>query len=158
VSPLVALLLIGFLFVIALCLTIWAALSWVAAPRRPEAEEKTSYVPLTRGAPHTGVWRAGTATAMAGTPTGAAAPARSEDRGRGGSRTEEQGAASARQAVRAHVDDDAVVAPQRLEADSVRVRQRRNDDYRGANASVTQRPNLDDAFDRFLDHERKDRR
>lgn len=156
-SPLVALLLIGFLFVIALCLTIWAALSWVAAPRRSESEEKPSYVPLTRGAPHAGVWRAGTATSMAGAPAGAAGPTRADERGRSTPRAEDEDTSSQRRAVRAHVDEGAAVAPQRLEADGVRVQQRRNDDFRGANASVTQRPNLDDAFDRFLDHERKDR-
>ena len=43
------------------------------------------------------------------------------------------------------------------EEDRVTVRELRNDEYRGANATVTQRPNLDDAFDRFLDQERKDR-
>ncbi len=126
-SPLVALLLIGFLFVIALCLTVWAALSWFSSPPRARDDARPTYVPLTRGLPEGPVWRAGSSSA----------PAAAVDDARAGRRLEKQEARETASAV---------------------VSQRRNDDFRGANATVTQRPNLDDAFDRFLDQERKDRR
>lgn len=125
-SPLVALVLIGFLFVIALCLTVWAALSWVSGPPRSREDNRATYVPLSRGVPRGPVWRAGTPSAPA---VAASDPA-------------------VRTAARQSPEP---------EAGTVTVRERRNDEFRGANATVTQRPNLDDAFDRFLDQERKDR-
>lgn len=125
-SPLVALVLIGFLFVIALCLTVWAALSWVSGPQRPREDTRATYVPLSRGEPRGPVWRAGTPSAPA--------------------------VAASDPTVRRAASQ----APE-SEAGTVTVRERRNDEFRGANATVTQRPNLDDAFDRFLDQERKDR-
>lgn len=125
-SPLVALVLIGFLFVIALCLTVWAALSWVSNPPRSREDTRTKYVPLTRGVPPGPVWRAGTSSAPS--------------------------VATSEPSV--HRSAGSTSEP---EEDKVTVRERRNDEFRGANATVTQRPNLDDAFDRFLDQERKGR-
>lgn len=130
--------LIGFLFVIALCLTVWAALSLAASPRRRE-EQEPDYVPLSRSA-EAPVWRAGRgpSTGMstapaAGTTGAAAAPA------------------YGRTTVTARVKPGAA-SPQPTKDGRAA-----QDDRRGAKAKVTQRPNLDDAFERFLDHERKDR-
>ncbi len=115
------------MFVIALCLTVWAALSWVSGPRRTPADARSTFVPLARSAPAGPVWRAGSSA-----PATAAAQARS----------------------RVHATD----TDQAEAVQAVRLPERRNDEFRGANATVTQRPNLDDAFDRFLEQEHKDRR
>ncbi len=138
-SPLAALVFIGFLFVIALCLTLWAALSLAAAPRRGEGREEVTYVPLSRGA-EAPVWRAERGVKTAGAPSGAAGTV-------GGAAPPTQGRAT----VTARAKSGA--APQPATPD----RRPSNDELRGAKAKVTQRPNLDDAFERFLEHERRER-
>ena len=140
-SPLAALLLIGFLFVIALCLTVWAAMSLAAAPRRHAEREREAYVPLSR--PEAPVWRAERGTARA-------------ERGTAASRTVAPAPvaggtvpAYGRTTVTARVKGTAA-SPQPATPE----RRGSNDDVRGAKAKVTQRPNLDDAFERFLENER----
>jgi len=127
--------LIGFLFVIALCLTVWAAMSLAAAPRRHDERERDAYVPLSR--PEAPVWRAerGAAASRTVAPApvaGGAVPA------------------YGRTTVTARVKGTAA-SPQPATPE----RRGSNDDVRGAKAKVTQRPNLDDAFERFLENERE---
>ena len=148
-SPLVALVLIGFLFVIALCLTVWAALSLAASPRRGREADEVEYVPLARtgSAP---VWRAegpGRSAASGMGTTTVAPAARGPAPAAGGSAAPAFG----RTTVTARVKSAAVDPQPATE------RRASNDDHRGAKAKVTQRPNLDDAFERFLEHERGER-
>ncbi|HEX7038753.1 MAG TPA: hypothetical protein VF202_01410 [Trueperaceae bacterium] len=147
-SPLAALVFIGFLFVIALCLAVWAALSLAAAPRRRDERERVAYVPLSRPA-EAPVWRAERGASSARQPAAQASgrtPATAAGTV-GGSATPSVGRAT----VTARVKGPA--APQ---ADAPE-RRAGNDERRGAKAQVTQRPNLDDAFERFLEHERRER-
>ncbi len=143
VSPLAGLVLLGFLFVIALCLAIWAALSLAGAPDRAERDQ-VSYVPLSRteeavSVRDSKVWRAGSGAGPRAQPaTSAASPVVP---------------VVGRTTVTARVKG---VRPTEAEPDQPG-RSASNDDHRGARARVTQRPNLDDAFERFLDNERKDR-
>ena len=122
VPPLVALVLFGFVFVIALCLTVWAALTMgdqtrraePAASRRAGGSASVAYVPMAPSKPP--VWRGGTqATANV---TASSQPV--------------------------------------TEASTKQVPS--NDDYRGARAVVTPRPVTEDAFERFIENERNDRR
>lgn len=147
VSPLAGLVLLGFLFVIALCLAIWAALSLAGAPDLAERDQ-VSYVPLSRteeavSVRDSKVWRAGSGASS-------------------GARPRAQPATSAASPVVPVVGRTTVTArvkgapPTEAEPDQPG-RSASNDDHRGARARVTQRPNLDDAFERFLDNERKDR-
>lgn len=116
--PLVALVLFGFLFVVALCLTIWAALTMGDQTRRTEprtalggkSEGRVSYVPMAPTKPL--VWRGGTQPR----PT-------------------------------AHAGESDTGRPTVS-----------NDDYRGARAVVTPRPVTEDAFERFMENEKDDRR
>ena len=114
--PLVALVLFGFLFVIALCLTLWAALTMGDKTRRHQPSvarggrsSGVSYVPMAPTKPL--VWRGGTQPR----PT---TPAVDADTRSPGS----------------------------------------NDDYRGARAVVTPRPVTEDAFERFIENEKDNRR
>lgn len=119
--PLVALVLFGFLFIIALCLTVWAALTLGDQTRRHEPDAvrrgsgagSVSYVPM---APTQAlVWRGGTQPRT---------PAQASIEG---------------------VDDS--------KQHSIS-----NDDYRGARAVVTPRPATEDAFERFIENEKDNRR
>src|SRR5690606_17144081 len=142
-SPLAGLVLLGFLFVIALCLAIWAALSLAGAPDRAERDQ-VSYVPLSRreeavSVRDSKVWRAGSGAAPRAQPaTSAASPVVP---------------VVGRTTVTARVKG----APPTEAKPDQPGRGASNDDHRGARARVTQRPNLDDAFARVLDNERKDR-
>lgn len=129
-DPLVALVLFGFFFVVALCLTAWAALTLGDRTRRPDEVQRgarqagrpgsVAYVPLeTAQAAKAQVWRSGT------TPQGAAR----------GSTT-------------------GTTAPRQDQAKPVLS----NDDYRGARAVVTPRPTTEDAFERFFKSEADERR
>ena len=122
VQPLVALVLFGFVFVIALCLTVWATLTIGDQTRRVESADSrrttsrpsVAYVPMAPTKPQ--VWR-------------------------GGSQTTAH-ASSTSQPI--------VDGPAKPVAS--------NDDYRGARAVVTPRPVTEDAFERFIENERNDRR
>src|SRR5690606_26343783 len=149
VSPLAALVLIGFLVVTALCLTVWAALSLAASPPRGRGADEGGDVPLARTGPAPAPRAAGPgrSAARGSGPTTVAAAARGPAPAAAGSAAP----ASGRTTVTARVKSAAVDPQPATE------RRASNDDHRGAKAKVTQRPNLDDAFERFLDHERKDR-
>lgn len=122
VPPLVALVLFGFVFVIALCLTVWAALTMGDQTRRSEpagargAADRPSvaYVPMAATKPP--VWRG---------------------------------------AAQSHPK---VAAPLNPVADATSKPSPSNDDFRGARAVVTPRPVTEDAFERFIENERNDRR
>jgi hypothetical protein len=121
VPPLVALVLFGFLFLIALCLTVWAALTMGDQTRRYDPETarrgagggRVSYVPMAPTKPL--VWRGGTQPRPSAT-------------------------------TAAHGADD---RPRPTVS---------NDDYRGAKAVVTPRPVTEDAFERFIENEKDNRR
>ena len=140
-SPLAALVFIGFLFVIALCLTVWAALSLAAAPRREEEREEVTYAPLSRAA-EAPVWRAERPTPARRAPAPAAEAV-------GGTVVPTAyGRTTVTARVRESANSPQATAPERQG-------RARDDDVRGAKAKVTQRPNLDDAFERFLEHEKE---
>lgn len=119
--PLVALVLFGFLFVVALCLTIWATLTLGDQTRsyEPDAalrgggDRRVTYAPMTPTKPL--VWR--------------------------GSQQPRPSAPAAALGK----DDPLKPSPS-------------NDDYRGARAVVTQRPVTEDAFERFIESEKDNRR
>lgn len=122
VQPLVALVLFGFVFVIALCLTVWATLTMGDQTRRAKSADShgatsrpsVAYVPMAPTKPQ--VWRGGSqATAHVGSPS-----------------------------------QPVVDGPTKPVAS--------NDDFRGARAVVTPRPVTEDAFERFIENERNDRR
>ena len=157
-SPLVALLLFGFMFVIALSLTIWAALTLGDGRRVAEEDDSEgTYVPLNG---RQQVWRREDA---------ARAPLSGiERRGHQGAGPTEGRRVSDRPplvtGLPAGSPQAAVpVAPASAWGDEpsdqpavqVTVRSHKsNDEYRGARATVTQRPNNDDAFERFLENNR----
>lgn len=127
--PLVALVLFGFVFIIALCLTVWAALTMrdqtrrlePGASRRAGRDAQVSYVPMASpGAAASSVpkvWRGGSqATSKVAAPLKASST-------------------------------ESVVKPAPT-----------NDEFRGARAVVTPRPVTEDAFERFIENERNDRR
>ena len=126
--PLVALVLVGFVFIIALCLTVWAALTMrdqtrrvdPGVARRGARDAQVSYVPM-------------------------ASPGKVASSGptvwRGGSH------ASAKVAPPLKPASESAVKPAPT-----------NDEFRGARAVVTPRPVTEDAFERFIENERNDRR
>lgn len=159
-SPLVALLLFGFMFVIALSLTLWAALTLGDARRRGvDDDPEVDYVPFGSARP---VWReeAGAAPRVSGIERRAGGhDARGPGR-RGEAPPERRTGlpppADTGPAVAERQRPRVVVTQPRTapEVDTEPSTVRRNDDYRGARATVTQRPNHDDAFERFLENER----
>lgn len=166
-SPLVALLLFGFMFVIALSLTLWAALT-LGDSRRGHDDEQANvdYVPFGTTRP---VWREdANDSRVAGFERRGADSKGLTARRRGDEQSERRtglpplpiGPAEAndgRDRLRvittpaSGADNGAASV---VAADERRDDERRNDEFRGARARVTQRPNHDDAFERFLDNER----
>ncbi|HZJ09725.1 MAG TPA: hypothetical protein VFD39_08525 [Trueperaceae bacterium] len=183
-SPLVALLLFGFMFVIALSLTIWAALTLGDQTRRAEAESQSvAYVPLGSSRP---VWRseenevrkAGgierrsqpsgeradgrrstdpaerrTGLPPVPQPVPAASPVnKDENHSAGGPADGRAGDGAGGPA------GDGAGGPADGGASGIAGASagggRSNDEFRGARATVTQRPNNDDAFERFLENDR----
>ena len=171
-SPLVALLLFGFMFVIALSLTVWAALTLRDGPRAAdEAADEVSYVPL---GGERRVWRREEAARapLAGFErrSGASGTAAKRARSADGRRASDRPALStglpavtpqAAVPLAPAVSTGEELRPQRAAQVTVRGAagasadgQKSNDEYRGARATVTQRPNNDDAFERFLENNR----
>lgn len=150
-TPLVLLLLLAFLMVIAASLMIWAALTVGDARARAmragtnEAAAPRSALSEPRSATSAGRSAAGRAPASgAGRTNEAPIPS-----SRGGDTERERERAVARRA-------DELVTPARPDAPEVPLRPS-NDDVRGARAVVTPRTRSDDAFERFLEGETKDR-
>lgn len=190
-SPLIALMLFGFMFVIALSLTLWAALTLGGGSHRAEDERhEVAYVPL--GAPRP-VWRSeeNEASRAGGIERRSLPSSDLADGRRSTDQTERRTGlpAAVHSAPNAHVASGSVasgrvtggsvasgrVAGGRFAVDSVATDtvssdtvasgtvdsgqisadgNRSNDDFRGARARVTQRPNHDDAFERFLENDR----
>ena len=157
-SPLVALLLFGFMFVIALSLTIWAALTLGDGRRLAEDEDnEVSYVPLSGS--HQ-VWRRDDAAkeTLAGIERRGQQSVRRADGRRDSDRAPRSTglpAVSPQAAVPVTPSPRWGDAPADPPAAQVTVRSHKsNDEYRGARATVTQRPNNDDAFERFLENNR----
>jgi len=156
VTPLVLLLLLAFLMVIAASLMIWAALTVGDARARAmragtnEAAAPRSALSEPRSATSAGRAPAGRSAAGRAPASGAGrtneAPIPSS---RGGDTERERERAVARRA-------DELVTPARPDAPEVPLRPS-NDDVRGARAVVTPRTRSDDAFERFLEGETKDR-
>jgi len=153
VTPLVLLLLLAFLMVIAASLMIWAALTVGDARARAmragtnEATAPRSALTEPRPATYAGRAAAGRAPASAAIRTNEAPTPSS----RGGS-TERERRDERAAAPRA----DELVTPARPDAPEAPLRPS-NDDVRGARAVVTPRTRSDDAFERFLEGETKDR-
>lgn len=138
--PLVTLVLVGFLFLVALCLAIWAALTlgdrtrrYVPNPSRAKTgPERVAYVPMNQA--QQPVWRSGSLQTSG--------PLQASGAQHGG-RAQPPGASQLRNAA---VPEE----PARPAAS--------NDDFRGARAVVTPRPVTEDAFERFLENENNGRR
>jgi len=164
VSPLVALLLFGFMFVIALSLTIWAALTLGDQTRRAEAESQSvAYVPLGSSRP---VWRSEeNEVRKAGGIERRSQPSGERADGRRSTDPAERrtGLPPVPQPVPAASpvnkdENHSAGGPADGGASGIAGASagggRSNDEFRGARATVTQRPNNDDAFERFLENDR----
>ena len=164
-SPLVALLLFGFMFVIALSLTLWAALT-VGDSRRGQEDEPAgvAYVPFGASRP---VWREdANEPRVAGFERRAADSKGHSARRRSDVQPERRTGlpppSGPAEGSELRVTPRVVSTPASgTESNATSVTaatdatvDRRNDEFRGARARVTQRPNNDDAFERFLDNER----
>lgn len=157
-TPLVLLLLLAFLMVIAASLMIWAALTVgdararamragtneAAAPRSALTEPRSA---TSAGRSSAGRSAAGRAPASAAVRTNEA-PIPSSSGGNAERERRDERAAAPRA--------DERVTPARPDAPEVPLRPS-NDDVRGARAVVTPRTRSDDAFERFLEGETKDR-
>lgn len=161
-SPLVALLVFGFMFVIALSLTIWAALT-LGDARGPadQEDDAVSYVPL---GTHRPVWRREEAerTPLSGLERRSQPSLERADGRRGSDKSAtttglSRGLPTVSPQAAVPVVPVVDPPPEPRSEPSVQVTARShksNDDYRGARATVTQRPNNDDAFERFLENDR----
>lgn len=150
------------MFVIALSLTLWAALT-LGDSRGAQDDEHANvdYVPFGTTRP---VWREdANETRVAGFERRAADSKGLSARRRGDEQPERRTGLPPLPVGLPEAHDERakprVTAPSAAVADNggasgPATDERRNDEFRGARARVTQRPNHDDAFERFLDNER----
>lgn len=142
-SPLVALMLFGFMFVIALSLTLWAALTLGDGRHRVEHDDsEVAYVPLSAPRP---VWRREDNDSKE--PQGI-------ERRKGSTRDDVAGRRRTDVTARRTGLPTVEAAEPPTKVDTPSRSNKGNDEYRGARATVIQRPNNDDAFERFLENER----